>query len=143
MSDREAAEAMRETETETLLRCPFCGGEAQVDTYPSAECSYISIAKCIGGEVPKFVTGKAGCGAAIIRSNNIQAIEAWNARALSEPTPDPRDELLRLAREALTAINIRLSGNYTFDELMWAAGLSADRARGAIAAIDQALGGTK
>jgi len=65
----------------TLKRCPFCGGAGKIETTPSVNASHISFAKCGGGLFGDgYPYGLYGCGAAIMRGNEIQAAEAWNAR---------------------------------------------------------------
>ena len=65
----------------TLKPCPFCGGAGKIETTPSVNASHISVAKCGGGLFGDgFASGLAGCGAAIVRANEIQAAEAWNER---------------------------------------------------------------
>lgn len=68
--------------TEQLKPCPFCGGEADIMT-PEADNMKCATVMCMGCHV----TGKEG-------ESIAEAVEAWNARAAMQPTPQEAAKVL-------------------------------------------------
>jgi len=87
----------------TLLPCPFCGGEAIV--VKTESCGrYIGCWDC-GGRTEKFETDYAG-------SAHDKAISAWNRRAEPENNPLTLEELRQMDGEPVWVDTINRSDPY-------------------------------
>lgn len=87
--------------SETLLRCPFCGGEAQLQQIPSATWDKF-VVTCKSSKCCAFYIGYCDEG---LYDTRTKAVEAWNTRKpmerIVERLEEHRDDFMNDVYEEL------------------------------------------